>query len=165
MYRLGNKSWKKTVHPHSRGENRPGPVSINHSFGSSPLARGKCVLPRTPVFEPGFIPTRAGKMVGTRCRMRRFTVHPHSRGENPSIHPKTRPCNGSSPLARGKLQPRSRPSSSSGFIPTRAGKMISSPKSVLMARVHPHSRGENMIWPWVGIGLTGSSPLARGKWW
>ena len=158
-------SHAKLVHPHSRGENVSTRKQVLEENGSSPLARGKS--PRAGEHQPllRFIPTRAGKMRSAAYACLRAWVHPHSRGENGWDEMQDEKVYGSSPLARGKLQPRSRPSSSSGFIPTRAGKMISSPKSVLMARVHPHSRGENMIWPWVGIGLTGSSPLARGKWW
>ena len=52
-----------TVHPHSRGENRPCSDTIKKQLGSSPLARGKCRTQRWSSPPSGFIPTRAGKIL------------------------------------------------------------------------------------------------------
>ena len=51
----------------------------------------------------------------------------------------------------------------SGFIPTRAGKMLMGAIHKLTVTVHPHSRGENPVIFFSASMLVGSSPLARGK--
>ena len=70
---------------------------------------------------------------------------------------------GSSPLARGKCCRGRGCGGDRGFIPTRAGKIMSEQLEGSTIPVHPHSRGEN---PWErgdGSSGVGSSPLARGK--
>ena len=51
------------VHPHSRGENLILRWTSQQGFGSSPLARGKFLLPQQEQHLTGFIPTRAGKIL------------------------------------------------------------------------------------------------------
>src|SRR5205807_881890 len=73
-------------HPHTRGENpRCSKLMVSPS-GPSPHAWGKrfssmCAL---PVFRT--IPTRVGKTKRAHSYDRRTTDHPHTRGENLSIH-------------------------------------------------------------------------------
>ena len=110
------------AHPRSRGENTLTLSRLPMSVGSSPLARGKPLMPWQRQVADGLIPARAGKTARKAGESEDDRAHPRSRGENSSqiSLPKTLP--GSSPLARGK---RSRYSSSSGrprLIPARAGK-------------------------------------------
>ena len=117
-------SW---VHPHSRGENVELMVSRTSCLGSSPLARGKSSMSNHGVMKEGFIPTRAGKILPREILGRPSPVHPHSRGENKSANRGNAPHDGSSPLARGKWDPRLEQPTILGFIPTRAGKIRPAP--------------------------------------
>ena len=69
---------------------------------------------------------------------------------------------GSSPLARGLLDPPLRASSSRRIIPARAGFTQAAPQHRVHRTDHPRSRG---VYPSVRAGpggMSGSSPLARG---
>ena len=70
------------VHPHSRGENDSGGLPRRRTAGSSPLARGKSIDAEYCYNLTRFIPTRAGKIHGSRMSTTSRWVHPHSRGEN-----------------------------------------------------------------------------------
>ena len=131
------------AHPRSRGENKRVLRHITGSQGSSPLTRGKHLNPSLPCRLTRLIPAHAGKTLRARGWLASRKAHPRSRGENARKAHQTQPCNGSSPLTRGK---RSRYSHSSGLprlIPAHAGKTfcVTSRGSSLWA--HPRSRGEN----------------------
>ena len=70
---------------------------------------------------------------------------------------------GSSPLARGKLELPDPHIDSDRFIPTRAGKIDAVNDLPVAIWVHPHSRGENRLTLMSSMIQLGSSPLARGK--
>ena len=151
------------AHPRSRGENIGASVTANGSDGSSPLARGKQGVRLNHVHPSRLIPARAGKTPAGDRRRQRRAAHPRSRGENVTDPRSFRLGPGSSPLARGKPFRPARCGSQSGLIPARAGKT----GALLLARTrrsaHPRSRGENQVRALRLAGLSGSSPLARGK--
>ena len=105
--RAGNtfSGWSKMtlrpVHPRSRGEHH------NCDPGRTKRVR--------------FIPARAGNTHRPSLTRRSGTVHPRSRGEHLTTAEQMLPVLGSSPLARGTLPRRWPRSSSTRFIPARAG--------------------------------------------
>ena len=155
--------WRRTVHPHSRGENITNHAADPRVFGSSPLARGKWWREGRCILAIRFIPTRAGKIEVVEHHCCRGWVHPHSRGENPISGSMGSITKGSSPLARGKCCRGCTRVAGTGFIPTRAGKIRVARAAMSRPAVHPHSRGENHNGVTSAMIQTGSSPLARGK--
>ena len=117
---------RAAAHPHSRGENTEAILAPPCLNGSSPLTRGK--LHGAPVKPLRFrlIPTHAGKTSEKACTTSVLAAHPHSRGENPEPASRVPLAAGSSPLTRGKLPILRGKFSSSGLIPTHAGKTRSS---------------------------------------
>ena len=118
---------------------RPGGASI---MGSSPLARG---LPSVHVSfhkRRGIIPARAGFTVVGASVMDSLTDHPRSRGVYDTCVIDRPTGAGSSPLARGLLDPALDTFTALGIIPARAGF--------------------TKAWAQATQKVTGSSPLARG---
>ena len=70
---------------------------------------------------------------------------------------------GSSPLTRGKHQAPVLRASARGLIPAHAGKTLQHASPRAGAAAHPRSRGENADSMAEKLGLSGSSPLTRGK--
>ena len=90
-------------------------------------------------------------------------AHPRSRGENELIGKSFQFIQGSSPLTRGKLSRVACGRGVDGLIPAHAGK---TPPCVVITEAtpaHPRSRGENRAAVALRSGMTGSSPLTRGK--
>ena len=90
------------AHPRSRGENQGTTLLQRTADGSSPLTRGKLVVPKGRADELGLIPAHAGKTARRPRRVCRGTAHPRSRGENREWIRRTSEGRGSSPLTRGK---------------------------------------------------------------
>ena len=130
--------------------------------GSSPLARGLPGIRRLWRRRSGIIPARAGFTRFPGRPRRRAADHPRSRGvyADPTV-PRI-VASGSSPLARGLLQPSRVEHGRPRIIPARAGF---TPKKEVPEKYnedHPRSRGVytwNTVW---GAVSGGSSPLARG---
>ena len=72
-------------------------------------------------------------------------------------------CSGSSPLTRGKPRSARAAAMGPGLIPAHAGKTSSPRSNERACRAHPRSRGENVEGGDGLPGLSGSSPLTRGK--
>ena len=111
----------------------------------------------------GLIPAHAGK---TRMRLRSRAgrrAHPRSRGENSTVAPLTSSVMGSSPLTRGKRPRADQRALRVRLIPAHAGKTHPRRATKREARAHPRSRGENKGHAVALDGVTGSSPLTRGK--
>ena len=70
---------------------------------------------------------------------------------------------GSSPLTRGKREPRPTLLHRDGIIPAHAGKTQRPAQPGARSRDHPRSRGENRSCCSRGRAMSGSSPLTRGK--
>ena len=90
-------------------------------------------------------------------------AHPRSRGENEKDPYSDETLSGSSPLTRGKPCRRHAARDANGLIPAHAGKTRTALTQLDCAGAHPRSRGENFPDDCVHVGITGSSPLTRGK--
>ena len=129
-------------HPRSRGVYASDKNDISDFPGSSPLARGLRNTYGHPRLAGGIIPARAG-----------FTHQLITREAR---------CEGSSPLARGLRVRASTRDGVGRIIPARAGFTPQPPASAGNRGDHPRSRGVyDRALPY-GVGVYGSSPLARG---
>ena len=108
-------------HPRSRGVYAVSPVSWAAWTGSSPLARGLHPGARLPGAPQGIIPARAGFTILSFLSRVPASDHPRSRGVYPAASPRGRPRPGSSPLARGLLNPVGLTTNYFRIIPARAG--------------------------------------------
>ena len=121
-------AWRTWAHPRLRGEN---PIIVAcrlPAAGSSPLTQGK-PMPFIGNSHPkGIIPAHAGKTRRKPVQHDRHRAHPRSRGENTLLFGLPTQATGSSPLARGKLDPHPRGRNHRRLIPAHAGK-TSSPGS------------------------------------
>ena len=151
------------AHPRSRGENSTRTRVLRGVVGSSPLTRGKHQGGGRRRRRMGLIPAHAGKTVLARLGGADAEAHPRSRGENtlPSWPPT--PCEGSSPLTRGKRVAVFYGLLLSGLIPAHAGKTSRATSITNTAAAHPRSRGENRPTRLSTASRLGSSPLTRGK--
>ena len=113
---------RRWAHPRSRGENGIGPEVAGDRCGSSPLTRGKLLVPGDGEFERRLIPAHAGKTAWTSEKSPSFQAHPRSRGENQELIKATGAVVGSSPLTRGKPGQWVRRDATRGLIPAHAGK-------------------------------------------
>ncbi len=131
-----------TVHPHERGEYKSIPPEFRDRNGSSPRTWGirqhGCRLHG----RKRFIPTNVGNTYFDRSRRRRFSVHPHERGEYFRLSACNAACSGSSPRTWGILD--------SGHGNRR------------WSSVHPHERGEYDVGIKVSDINIGSSPRTWG---
>ena len=169
--------------PLTRGK-RSGRCSLPVSFGLIPAHAGKTLsrvlswitppahprsrgenLLQASERRPGrrLIPAHAGKTRSPHPYRNGGRAHPRSRGENEAVTPPLFAVHGSSPLTRGKLGRLPLRERVRGLIPAHAGKtswlaMVQRPPAA-----HPRSRGENASVPSSSLGMTGSSPLTRGK--
>src|SRR5205823_8843589 len=73
------------VHPHMRGDNDEEALGDNLSVGSPPHAWGQLQRRTLMRASTRFTPTCVGTMKGAACAMRARSVHPHMRGDNPSM--------------------------------------------------------------------------------
>ena len=109
------------------------------------------------------IPAHAGKTHGLPPQMMSTGAHPRSRGENAFGITTCRAAPGSSPLTRGKPDPRLEVGDLIRLIPAHAGKTTNARGDKIAGAAHPRSRGENIDGFVSGIKSAGSSPLTRGK--
>ena len=151
------------AHPRSRGENPPRKTRIPTSSGSSPLTRGKRLLPVLGCAWVGLIPAHAGKTPPRPSASPSRPAHPRSRGENFFAEPLAKTGAGSSPLTRGKRANSDDNQTDRGLIPAHAGKTNPSTRRTLPLAAHPRSRGENPSPQRRRSRPAGSSPLTRGK--
>ena len=89
------------------------------------------------------IPARAGNTSRSICRGHVPPAHPRSRGEHDMVGDFLALYGGSSPLARGTLEPDLRPGLRSRLIPARAGNTLVGFFGYGDAKAHPRSRGEH----------------------
>ena len=131
--------------------------------GSSPLTRGKQVVPRRQRQRRGLIPAHAGKTLGDHVVETLHRAHPRSRGENRGGYSLEAPPSGSSPLTRGKPRWGWFHLEQFGLIPAHAGKTSRYGAVRRSLGAHPRSRGENNTRRTSPRARRGSSPLTRGK--
>ena len=110
------------AHPRSRGENPVGGAFPARSEGSSPLTRGKHLVPGHRIGAQRLIPAHAGKTFRRTRAWRPARAHPRSRGENEHRPHMVGRALGSSPLTRGKLPAGRGDRLKRGLIPAHAGK-------------------------------------------
>ena len=151
------------AHPRSRGENFQMWTASAHTWGSSPLTRGKRPHLVHVLARVRLIPAHAGKTLEELVNTWQARAHPRSRGENSGLAASSATWNGSSPLTRGKRVTRASRSRRWGLIPAHAGKTCSAAAVPGPRWAHPRSRGENIWTSGPPYKLTGSSPLTRGK--
>ena len=130
-------------HPRLRGGNWVIEQPMATTGGSSPLARGKRSQLRCGLAQRRIIPACAGETGRSPRRRWGPRDHPRLRGGNSAPRPSTSSRRGSSPLARGKLEPGVGAPQAGGIIPACAGET----PAISSAETKP----------------SGSSPLARGK--
>ena len=150
------------AHPRSRGDHALAEFMRNNPQGSSPLARGPLFDDSKCWSSDGLIPARAGTTSGDDSGRRRPRAHPRSRGDHawfPALMCRIR---GSSPLARGPPPGGCRAGRYVGLIPARAGTTRYPATCLHRKGAHPRSRGDHYVCSIGGLGVRGSSPLARG---
>ena len=109
-----------------------------------------------------FIPAGAGNSGDDRAINPAPTVHPRRRGEQIRIQRVSADFCGSSPQARGTVNPNADAHRLDRFIPAGAGNSQNQFQTLSRRPVHPRRRGEQMITSARSSGVTGSSPQARG---
>ncbi len=130
--------------------------------GSSPLARGTLHWHYCRRRRFGLIPAHAGNTLTRACSRCSRWAHPRSRGEHGKAVAAMGAMLGSSPLARGTLNPQVRDTHQQGLIPARAGNMYCSGFSSSPSTAHPRSHGEHKTDTSHPLRPSGSSPLTRG---
>ena len=130
--------------------------------GSSPLARGTLEAGEKLGMIYRFIPAGAGNTLRSRFQLRMLAVHPRWRGEHAWDEEGFTSYDGSSPLARGTHQLPCCGVVCVRFIPAGAGNTPTNPGTTCAWTVHPRWRGEHDWYQVDDVGISGSSPLARG---
>ena len=150
------------AHPRLRREHYVPAAAACATAGSSPLARGTCVVPVAIACGERLIPARAGNTHPILRRTGRQRAHPRSRGEHAPWTAKSLSGRGSSPLARGTPGTTRHQAVVVRLIPARAGNTFKSTSCAHLPAAHPRSRGEHPRVSGRMIERSGSSPLARG---
>ena len=149
-------------HPRSRGVYEGFDFAGWMAGGSSPLARGLLNLAVVDIPFEGIIPARAGFTPAQSLWRPAEADHPRSRGVYFLSASWNLMSAGSSPLARGLLQPGRVLAGHLRIIPARAGFTPTGTTTLPVTRDHPRSRGVyDTLAHWAGFNM-GSSPLARG---
>ena len=130
-------------HPRVRGENYRPLLSITHSTGTSPRARGKPSNSHRAHAQTRNIPACAGKTLTSFFRTSIFAEHPRVRGENKSRNVAPVALIGTSPRARGKLGVDMCVWGCIRNIPACAGKTAEGRRWFVRCSEHPRVRGEN----------------------
>ena len=131
--------------------------------GSSPLTRGKHLLPSDKPVRGRLIPAHAGKTRAQCLSGAEQWAHPRSCGENPGMPGGTYVDEGSSPLTQGKLLSVPLEPFIGGLIPAHAEKTSADRSRDPYRRAHPRTRGENTPPGYRTPPGVGSSPHTRGK--
>ena len=149
-------------HPRVRGEHVRMRGLDRREAGSSPRARGAQDDARRGRRVAGIIPACAGST--TRPSRRAWVTgdHPRVRGEHFHLASYEGPWRGSSPRARGALEPDRHAGDVAGIIPACAGSTCSGVTAGRAPRDHPRVRGEHRNRFSEHTRWTGSSPRARG---
>ena len=140
------------AHPRSRGEHAAIPCMDWNVSGSSPLARGTLFSFCCGAAAPGLIPARAGNTVDIAAVHKPSRAHPRSRGEHSTSSAVLVSRLGSSPLARGTRWVTSW-ITATPLVLVRSFPRVGPPPP---RGGHPGGGGGR------GVGVGGSSPLARG---
>ena len=151
------------VHPRSRGAASSAPHCMAIKQGPSPLTRGSQAVMAPPSLRAGSIPAHAGQPAGQHARRARRGVHPRSRGAASFDSVATALVKGPSPLTRGSQPERHTDTTWRGSIPAHAGQPSRLTWALMIARVHPRSRGAARCTVVDHAVSSGPSPLTRGS--
>ena len=150
------------VHPHARGERICSRRRVMEPFGSSPRPRGTPAAGRRQAGRRRFIPTPVGNTPPTAPLTRRWTVHPHARGERARRCRASTVNRGSSPRPWGTRCCCGCRRTTRRFIPTPVGNAPSKQSRQRKSAVHPHARGERPCRRCSAGNPNGSSPRPWG---
>ncbi len=151
-----------SVHPHTRGEfSLPFPASLAVN-GSPPHAWGIHQHNVLISHQLRFTPTRVGNSKEVLQRMPKTSVHPHTRGEFFGKILDEALAHGSPPHAWGILARQVCRRRLGRFTPTRVGNSLSGCHIVPGNTVHPHTRGEFLVYRATMVMPYGSPPHAWG---
>ena len=120
--RRGQTSGWERVHPRLRGGEASGSTTNSGGAGSSPPARGRGEHPDFAPQYPGFIPACAGESRFLNIGIEPHGVHPRLRGGEVRFGGAGKSAMGSSPPARGRVDPAECSVHGGGFIPACAGE-------------------------------------------
>ena len=152
-----------SVHPHARGDNRGAHDILIALDGSPPRAWGQQEEQAKGVVSVRFTPTRVGTTPWPVWTSTARPVHPHARGDNPTISHSWARDGGSPPRAWGQQRRWCSPLGRLRFTPTRVGTTLIELTPTALCPVHPHARGDNFSGR-IGIYATaGSPPRAWGQ--
>ncbi len=158
------RSWRRrSVHPHTRGDNAYFADGYILAFGSPPHAWGQLSAARPDDRRRRFTPTRVGTTRrGSRGRYP-WPVHPHTRGDNTGLTGVLGRTYGSPPHTWGQQRALPLPPHSSRFTPTLVGTTRRSRRGGRHSPVHPHTRGDNSRIVSTRSPPDGSPPHAWGQ--
>ena len=153
----------QAVHPHGRGDNSASISGWRRCIGSPPRAWGQCDYANDPVRPGRFTPMGVGTMQAPAPRTLDDAVHPHGRGDNSAIDAFVYPPAGSPPRAWGQcLQSQTR-RQRRRFTPTGVGTIPRRRSARVPRAVHPHGRGDNVVYGGRRSVGRGSPPRAWGQ--
>ena len=150
------------VHPRGHGEHEWTNDALVWDCGSSPWARGTLLSACDCSSCWRFIPVGTGNTLGLRFSFLKLPVHPRGHGEHSHLPCAQRYYPGSSPWARGTLDPCGSSGTLTRFIPVGTGNTINCTCSLLTLPVHPRGHGEHLTEQQLRAAAYGSSPWARG---
>ena len=154
--------YRKSVHPHARGERRQVAPRVVVELGSSPRPWGTPHDPAGTMPACRFIPTPVGNASTASISSMRMSVHPHARGERIEEFEALETGDGSSPRPWGTRPIASEPAEGGRFIPTPVGNARTIAREGYARAVHPHARGERRGKSDAIASFHGSSPRPWG---
>src|SRR5271157_81153 len=92
----------KSVHPHTRGDNRGHGRDVLHEIGSPPHTWGQSIAFFFVAIFSRFTPTHVGTIIPSQHKSVLFPVHPHTRGDNGHVPSLASPLYGSPPHTWGQ---------------------------------------------------------------
>ena len=155
-------SSRRPAHPRWRGAHELKNIIIWPNPGSSPLARGTCLMPFNKQIGPRLIPAGAGHIIWLLLFVNAIRAHPRWRGAHVPLALRILVSDGSSPLARGTSSYVACDIAGSRLIPAGAGHMSGESCLAMVFPAHPRWRGAHPSLIVIWVKFTGSSPLARG---
>ncbi len=151
-----------TVHPHARGEYGGATGSGWNAHGSPPRTWGIRTGPQPETLAERFTPTHVGNTMASCVAARRFTVHPHARGEYFQADSRPVGKRGSPPRTWGIHAQLGGDLYLPRFTPTHVGNTSTPLPPRPENAVHPHARGEYEAWLLAAADTAGSPPLTWG---
>ena len=128
-----------------------------------PRAWGRLYAGGARYVAGGNTPTGVGKTDLARKRLARCRKHPHGRGEDYRNVPLFQACLETPPRAWGRPMVYNADSSTVRNTPTGVGKTLFWLHAKLLAKKHPHGRGEDLGPHWICQGSIETPPRAWGR--